>query len=273
MGTELDKLGLMSRGENNIAAPDAVLSIHRAYAACGSQSLTTNTLTMNRIYIETHHVDVDVREVNLAGAALARQAASDGQYVLGDMCSTGQLLEPYGTFTEQQFYDAFREQAELLAEGGVDAFLIETMIDLREALCALRACKDAASLPVMVTMAFSTESNGGRTIMGNSAKDCAQQLADAGADVVGANCGSVDPYQTAEIVSLFKSACSLPILAQPNAGLPRLVGDRTLFDMGPEAFAQGVAECIRAGAQIVGGCCGTTPEHIRAVSELTSRRA
>ena len=120
MGTQLDKRGLMARGSNNLDAPDAVLEIHQEYAKCGCHALTTNTLTMNRVFIETHNVGVGVREVNRAGAELARQAAGDGQYVLGDISSTGQLLEPYGTYKESQFYDAFKEQAEVLGEAGVD---------------------------------------------------------------------------------------------------------------------------------------------------------
>jgi len=272
MGTQLDKRGLMTRGRNNLDAPEAVLEIHREYVLCGCHALITNTLTMNRIYIETHNVGVSVRDVNLAGARLAKQAAGGSLYVLGDMSSTGRLLEPYGDYTESQFYDAFKEQAEILAEGGVDAFTIETMFDLREALCALRACKENFSLPVIVSIAFSTETNGGRTIMGNSAAECAGKLVDAGADVIGANCGDLDPSQMAQVVSILRSATSLPILAQPNAGKPRLVGDRTVFDMGPEPWAQGVAECLKAGARLVGGCCGTTPEHIRALAEVIGRQ-
>jgi 5-methyltetrahydrofolate--homocysteine methyltransferase len=142
IGTELDKRGLMGRAGNNLDNPDIVLEIQREYAQSGCDALTTNTLTMNRVYIETHNVGVSVQDVNRAGAELARQAVDKGQYVLGDISSTGQLLEPYGTYKESQFYDAFEEQGEILAESGVDGFIIETMFDLREAMCALRACKD-----------------------------------------------------------------------------------------------------------------------------------
>ena len=271
IGTELDKRGLMGRTGNNLDNPEVVLEIQREYALCGCDALTTNTLTMNRIYIETHNVGVPVRDVNRAGAELARQAADKGQYVLGNIISTGQLLEPYGTYKESQFYDAFKEQAEILAESQVDGFIIETMFDLPEAICALRACKDKLSLPVIVSIAFATEAKGGRTMMGNSAEQCAKSLTDAGADVIGANCGDIDPAQMAVVVSELKSATSLPVLAQPNAGKPKLVDNETVFDMGPEAFAQGITECLHAGASIVGGCCGTTPEHIRAVAGLLGK--
>jgi 5-methyltetrahydrofolate--homocysteine methyltransferase len=271
IGTELDKRGLMGRAGNNLDNPDIVLEIQREYAQSGCDALTTNTLTMNRIYIETHNVGVSVRDVNRAGVELARQAVGKAQYVLGDISSTGQLLEPYGTYKESQFYDAFKEQAEILAESGVDGFIIETMFDLAEAMCALRACKDNLSLPVIVSIAFATKAKGGRTIMGNSAEQCAKSLTDAGADVIGANCGDIDPAQMAVVVSELKSATSLPVLAQPNAGKPKLVDNETVFDMAPEAFAQGITECLRAGASIVGGCCGTTPEHIRAVAGLINK--
>ena len=272
IGTELDKRGLMGRASNNLDAPEAVLEIQREYAACGCDALTTNTLTMNRIFIETHNLSVSVRDVNRAGAELARQAAGKDRYVLGNISSTGQLLEPYGTYKESQFYDAFREQAGILAESGVDGFLIETIFDLREAMCALRACKENFSLPVIVSIAFTTDEKGGRTMMGNSAEQCAKSLADAGADVIGANCGDLDPAQMAVVVSYLKSATTLPVLAQPNAGRPKLVGDRTVFEMAPESFAAGVAECLGAGARLVGGCCGTSPEHIRAVAGILGQK-
>ena len=145
------------------------------------------------------------------------------------------------------------------------------MFDLREALCALRACKDNFLPPVIVSIAFSSEANGGRTMMGDSAEQCAKSLTDAGADVIGANCGDIDPAQMAVIVSGLKSATSLPVLAQPNAGKPKLVGNETIFEMAPDDFARGIAECLSAGARIVGGCCGTTPEHIVATAGLLNR--
>ncbi len=271
IGTELDKRGVMGRASNNLDAPQIVLEILREYAKCGCDALTTNTLTMNRIFIETHKLDVSVRDVNKAGVELARQAAGKEQYVLGDISSTGQLLEPYGTYKESQFRDAFKEQAEILAESGVDGFIIETVFDLREALCALRACKEGFSLPVMVSIAFDTEQKGGRTIMGDSAEKCARSLTEAGADAVGANCGSLDPTQMAVVVAEIRSATSLPVLAQPNAGKPKLVEDKTVFEMGPAQFAEGIAACRRAGASLVGGCCGTTPEHILAVADMLRR--
>ena len=268
IGTELDKRGLMSRCRNNIDAPEVVLEIHREYAKCGCDALTTNTLTMNRVFIETHNVDVPVRDVNKAGVELARQAAGTERFVLGNIGSTGQLLEPYGTYKESQFYDGFKEQAEVLAEFGADGLIIETIFDLREAMCAVRACKENCSLPVIASVTFKTEEKGGRTMMGDSAEQCARSLADVGADAIGTNCGDLDPSQMAVVIAHLSSATELAVLAQPNAGKPKLIGDKTVFDMPPASFAAGVAQCVQAGACIVGGCCGTTPEHIRAVAEI-----
>jgi 5-methyltetrahydrofolate--homocysteine methyltransferase len=272
IGTELDKRGLMGRASNNLDSPKVVLEVQREYAQSGCDALTANTLTMNRIFIETHNLGIDVREVNRAGVELARKAADNKQYVLGNISSTGQLLEPYGDYTESQFYDAFKEQAQALAEAGADGFLAETIFDLREAVCAVRACKDNLPLPMIASISFATETKGGRTIMGNSAEDCAKSLTDAGADVIGANCGNLDPAQTAVVVAILKSATNKPILAQPNAGKPKLVEDKTIFEMEPADFAAGIAECLDAGASLVGGCCGTTPEHIHAVAKMMEKK-
>jgi 5-methyltetrahydrofolate--homocysteine methyltransferase len=226
---------------------------------------------MNRIYIESHALLIDVKEVNLAGAKLARSAATPDRYVLGDMGSTGQMLKPYGKYTESQFFETFKEQAEYLVEGGVDGFVVETMVDLREAVCAVRACRAVSSLPILASLAFRTTRKEGRTIMGNGAKESAIALIDAGASAAGANCGDLDPVQVAVIVAIMKQAVSVPILAQPNAGLPRLVKGKTVFNMSPEEFARGIEACIQSGASLVGGCCGTTPAHIQRVAELLNR--
>jgi 5-methyltetrahydrofolate--homocysteine methyltransferase len=206
--------------------------------------------------------------VNLAGVRVAKAAAQGRQLVLGDMSSTGKMLKPYGQLAEDDAYETFREHAAILAEGGVDGLIVETMVDLREALLALRAAKEATSLPVFVTVAFNTAGNGGRTVMGNTARDCAQALTEAGADAVGANCGSLDPSEIAQVIAMMREVTPLPLVAQPNAGKARLVQKQLVFDMTPEAFAVGIKECVEAGARLVGGCCGTSPDHIRAMIEM-----
>ena len=271
MGTQLGEAGLEMGGQSNITHPEAVLAIHQQYAECGVDLLITNTLTMNRVNIESHNVGVDVREVNLTGVRLAKAAAHDGQYVLGDISSTGKMLKPYGPLSEGEAYAAFREQAAILAEGGADGFIVETMFDLREALCALQAVREASDLPIIASLAFNTVASGGRTVMGNTARESAKALTEAGASAVGANCGSLDPSELAEIVSMMRAVTSLPIVAQPNAGKGRLVEKRLVFDMSPARFAAGIEQCARAGARLVGGCCGTSPAHISAMVELVSQ--
>jgi 5-methyltetrahydrofolate--homocysteine methyltransferase len=267
MGTELDRRGSTGRCASNLADPDAVIQVHGDYVRAGTAAIITNTLTMNRIFVESHRLAIDVAEVNRAGAALARRAAGEKAQVLGNLSSTGQMLEPYGTHTEKSFIDAFEEQALCLAAGGVDGFIIETMFDLREAVCALRACRAVSALPVIVCIAYNTERDGGRTVMGNSAAECARALEAEGASAIGANCGNVGPWEMAEIVGTLSSLTRLPIAAEPNAGMPKLVGGRTVFDMDARTFAAGLAKCMDAGARILGGCCGTTPDHIRAFAE------
>ena len=272
MGTELAKVGLEMGGHNSATHPDAVLAVHQHYVEKGIDLLITNTLTMNRIYIEAHNIGVDVNEVNLAGAKLGKDAIRDGGYVLGDMSSTSKMLKPYGDLIPEDAFTAFKEQAAILAEGGVDGFIVETMFDLEEALLAVRACKETADhLPILASITFTTTDKGGRTIMGNTAKDCAQRLTEAGASVVGANCGDLDPFQMAEIVTLMREGTSLPIIIQPNAGLPKLIDGKTVFDMSPSDFAKGMEKCIQAGAQLVGGCCGTSPAHIEALAEVLEK--
>lgn len=267
MGTHLETSGLEMGGQNCISHPSVVLSAHKSYSDTGCDILTTNTLTMNRISIETHGPDLDVKEVNLSGVRLAKEAASRKQYVLGDISSTGQLLEPYGDYSEERFYNTFREQAEYLLEGGVDGFIVETILDLREALCALRACRDVSSLPVLVSLSFQTAEDGGRTVMGSRAGESAVSLVEAGASAVGANCGNLDPHETSIIIRIMRECVEAPLIAQPNAGKPHLADDKTIFEMTPDDFVRGINECIKAGATIVGGCCGTTPEHILRVAD------
>jgi 5-methyltetrahydrofolate--homocysteine methyltransferase len=268
MGTQLAVAGVEMGGQTNITHPDEVRAIHRKYAETGIDLIITNTLTMNRVYIESHNLDVDVRDVNMAGAKLAKAAVREGQFVLGDMGSTGKMLAPNGDLKEEDAYAAFKEQAAVLAEGGVDGFIIETMFDLDETLCVLRACKESFDLPVFVSMTFNTSDNGGRTIMGNTAQECAETLTSTGASAVGANCGSVDPFQVADIIAMMRRTTSLPLLAQANAGQPKLVKGQTVFGMSAKDFAVGMSKCRDAGARLVGGCCGTSPEHIRALVDI-----
>jgi len=267
MGTQLEKRGHEGGGINCLLHPDAVEDVHRDYVSAGARLLIANSLTMNRIYIESHGLDIDVAEVNRESVRLARAAGGDSGYVLGNLSSTGELIEPYGSLSEADVTAAYEEQAGYLAEAGADGIIIETMFDLREMTCAVVGSGKASALPVIALMAFQTSEKGGRTIMGNSAEECARTLTDAGAAAVGMNCGDIDPFQMSGLVSVFGDATDLPLVVEPNAGIPRLQDGRTFFDMEPPEFARGIVECVKRGAVVVGGCCGTGPDHISALAE------
>ncbi len=272
MGTMLNRLGLGLGGAvNNLEHQAEVTQVHQAYLAAGSRCLYTNTFSLNRIYAASHGLEIDLALCIRQGVAAAQAAAKEDTYVFGDIGPTGQMLAPLGDGDPAAIKDAFLEQAQVLATAGVDGFVVETMFDIEESLLAVQACREAAeNLPILASMTFSTLSRGGRTIMGNKAADCANRLAVAGVSVVGANCGDLTPEEMAEIVKEMKGA-GIPIMVKPNAGKPRLEGTETLYDMPPEVFAQGVMACLEAGAQMAGGCCGTTPEHIAAIREQLAR--
>lgn len=270
MGTQLAARGLDEGCVQNIHNAEAIRLIHEDYVRAGAQVLITNTLTANRLSLEIAGYGDEVIRINRTGVELAR-AAAGSLAVLGDISSTGRLLEPYGDATESDLGECFREQADILAQSGVDGFIVETMIDLREAVCALRACRQVTSLPVFVSLSYSTMKNGGRTAMGNSVEECARILGTEGADAVGVNCGTLDPFEVSRLVARFRDNSGLPLIAQPNAGKPKMEKGKTVFDLSPEEFARGLMECVRHGARFVGGCCGTGPDHIKAAAKMLKK--
>ncbi|MFH1502677.1 MAG: homocysteine S-methyltransferase family protein, partial [Candidatus Eisenbacteria bacterium] len=203
------------------------------------------------------------RELNARGAELARRAAGPETLVAGDVGPTGRLVEPLGDLSFWDAYETFREQSEALAEGGVDFILIETMSDLKEARAALLAARESTGLPVMITMTFDDTFV---TPTGTDPATAANVLASMGAFAVGANC-STGPTRMVEVIGRMAETVSVPILAQPNAGLPELVNGRTVFRVGPEEFARGIEKLVTVGASMVGGCCGTRPEHTAVMKE------
>jgi len=268
MGSLLASKGLTLSGPANLFTnPQAVAEAHREYVDAGANCIIANTFTLNEIYMKKQIEEgFDIDEANRLGARLAREAAPS-VFVFGDISSTGVMLKPLGPGEAEEFYQAYLRQAKALAEGGVDGFIIETIFDLAEAMLALKACRDAADLPVIVSLTFSTVKRGGRTIMGNKAIDCAKAAKEGGACAVGANCGDLSPLELAEVMASMKEA-GLPLIVQPNAGKPIYEDGVTRYAMSPGDFAAGVKECLAAGAQLLGGCCGTTPDHIRALKKL-----
>ena len=185
--------------------------------------------------------------------------------ISGDVDRVRKIAKIYNS--EELFFDNYVEQASALASGGVDGFIIQTMTDLREAVCALKACKSVSYLPVIVSLAFSAVSGGGRTVMGDNIAEISSILEKHGASIIGANCGELSPYEMALLVGLYKKCTSLPVIVQPNAGKPQLLNSQVIYDMSPEDFADGLMKCIEEGAVYVGGCCGTTVEHIKALNQ------
>jgi 5-methyltetrahydrofolate--homocysteine methyltransferase len=244
----------------NVEHQDELEGVHRAYAAV-ADVICTNTFGGTSVKLGAAGLSDRAAELNAAAVAVARRAAGDGALVAGDIGPTGRLVEPLGGLGFWDAYDAFRAQAEVLADGGVDFILIETMSDLKEAKAALLAAREGTGLPVVVTMTFDETFV---TPTGTDAGTAANVLTSMGAFAVGANC-SAGPEYMVEVVGRMAEVTSVPILVQPNAGVPELVDGKTVFRLAPEAFADYGERFVTAGAAMVGGCCGTTPAHIEAL--------
>jgi 5-methyltetrahydrofolate--homocysteine methyltransferase len=270
-GTQLQQLGLApgACGERwNSDHPDRVQQVHRGYLAAGSELLTTNTFGGTSFVLANHGNGARVHELNLAGARLAREIAGDRAWVLGDIGPFGGMFEPHGDASPDEVSVAFRQQAAALLEGGADLLLLETMSDPAEAALAVRAAKAAGAEFVLVTYTFQHSAAGFRTMMGTTAAAALAAVLAAGADAVGANCGtelSLDDYVrlTAELAA---AAAGRPVIVQPNAGSPRLVAGQICYDESAAQFAAVVPRLLAAGARIVGGCCGSTPAHLAAMA-------
>ena len=270
-GTQLQARGL-GPGECpdqwNLTRPAEVEQVARAYVEAGSRVILSNTFGSNRVALAGHGLAGKAAELNRAGAAISRRAAAGRAKVFASIGPSGKILMS-GETTEDELRAAFAEQARALAEGGADALVVETMSDLAEAKIALEAAK-STGLPVVACMVFDTGRNKDRTMMGTTPEQAASELAAYGADVIGANCGvGVESYIA--ICRRLKAATDRPVWIKANAGLPELVGGKTVWKMTPEAFAGFVPQLIQAGASFIGGCCGTSPEFIRAVAGVIGR--
>jgi 5-methyltetrahydrofolate--homocysteine methyltransferase len=270
-GTEFQARGLEA-GECpdhwNLTHPDRVEEVARGYVEAGSQVILTNTFRANRLALERHGLAEHLEEINRHGVELSRRTAGNQARVFASMGPSGKLLM-MGEVSEDDLAAAYTEQAKSLAAAGADALIFETMSDLAEAKVGVRAAK-TTGLPVIVSLAFDSGKNLDRTMMGTTPEVAAAELAAAGADVVGANCGQgIESY--AALCQRLHAATPLPIWIKPNAGLPELVEGGTRYRMTPEAFASHAPSLLAAGASFLGGCCGTNPDFIRALQKAINR--
>ncbi len=264
MGTLLYAKGIFinrSYDELNLSQPDLIRGIHHDYLQAGAEIIETNTFGANAFRLARHSMVDKVRDINRAGARLAREAAkSFDVWVAGSVGPLGTRIEPLGKTSFQEARDAFREQIEALVEGGVDLLILETFGYLEEIHQAILAAKDAApSLPLVAQVTIDEDGN---CLDGSDPETFAPKLAEWGADVIGCNC-SVGPVAMLDAIERVRTATSLPLAAQPNAGIPRSVDGRNIYLCSPEYMASYARKFVAAGVRLVGGCCGTTPDHIR----------
>lgn len=265
MGTMLYTRGVFVNvcyDELSVRQPDVVRDIHRDYVRAGAELIETNTFGANAFKLASYGLADDTEQLNTAAATLAREAAGRDVVVVGAIGPLGVRVEPFGELGLEEASDAFRQQVRGLIAGGVDGFILETFSDVHEIESAIAAVRSLSELPIIAQMTIGQD---GRTVYGTEPASFGPSLVAAGADAVGINC-SVGPHGVLEAVEALARVVSVPISAQPNAGLPRDVGDRKMYMASPEYMASFARRMAEAGARIVGGCCGTTPEHIRTIA-------
>jgi 5-methyltetrahydrofolate--homocysteine methyltransferase len=278
MGTQLMLAGLEQGlcGEMwNLTHPERVLAIQSRYAAAGADCIITNTFGGNRFRLTRHHHAEDLVEINHAAAKLARQAFGGKEgYVLGDVGPVGGLLEPYGDMKMEDVRAALAEQTQALMEGGVDAIILETQTSLEELGLGIQGAKAAGAPFIIASLAYNRSMDGTffKTMMGISPEQAAAFAQEQGADAVALNCGTgMDMEAAAKIVRLYRSSSNLFTMAQPNAGLPVLENLKAVYKQTPEQMVKALPEVLEAGANIIGSCCGSTPEHTRAIRAVVDR--
>ena len=276
MGTQLLARGIEVGKCNdylNIELPDVVSDIHRSYFEAGSDAVITNTFGANKYALRRHGFAEEVIKINKAGAQIARRVAGQDKYVLGDIGPSGDFLEPLGGLKAQDLNEAYVQQANALVDGGVDGLIIETMTAIEEAAVAIEAVKSIVSdLPVFASMSFDKAGNDFKTMMGVDVEAAVEKIVSLEIDAVGFNCGTISLEGYIELAEKFVSAvramsADVIIYAEPNAGKPELVDNQAVYKVSPDDFAAAIEKIYTAGVNIVGGCCGTSPAHIRATAD------
>jgi 5-methyltetrahydrofolate--homocysteine methyltransferase len=267
MGTMLHAAGLTGAHcpeEWNVSHSEDIAKIQQAYASAGSDIIETNSFGGNRYRLGFHGFADSVSLFNKKSAEVARSVCPEGKFVAGSVGPTGEFLEPMGDVTREQLTDVFKEQIDALLEGGVDILVIETMSDIGEALTAINAARLLSSdVPVLSTMTFEKHAHGYRTMMGVQPANMVNPLIDAGVDAIGTNCGT-GMEDMIEIVKEIRKNTQFPLLVQANAGLPEQEAGQIYYKESPQDRGESVKQILQLGVNVIGGCCGTTPEHIKA---------
>lgn len=280
MGTQLMLAGLEQGGCGeawNLTHPERVLAIQKRYVDAGADCLITNTFGGSRLMLRRHGHEAGLADINRAGARIAREAfGGRAGYVLGDIGPLGALLEPYGDLTVDAARDALEEQATVLVQSGVDAIIIETQTSLEELGIAIDAARAANAPCIIASLAYDLSMDGTfyKTMMGVSPEEAAEFIEQKGAQIVALNCGTgMDMVGAAKVARLYRAHCSLPVMVQPNAGLPVLENLKAVYKQLPDDTARAVPEVLEAGVGIVGSCCGSTPDHTRAIRRMVDASA
>jgi len=276
MGTQLIARGIQVGKCNdylNVESPDVVSDIHRSYFEAGSDAVLTNTFGANKYALGRHRLAEEAAKINSAGARIARKAGGQDKYVLGDIGPSGDFLEPLGSLKPEELKEAFARQTKALLDGGVDGFIIETMTALDEVTIAIEAVKSVGGgVPVLASMSFDMAGGDFKTMMGVGIEAAVAKIVALDVDAVGFNCGTVSLDEYIELAEKFVSAvralsADVIVYAEPNAGKPELVKDQAVYKVSPENFALAAKKIHSAGVNIIGGCCGTGPAHIKAVAK------
>jgi len=271
MGTQLMAKEASSEKGNeylNIESPQVILDIHSDYFKAGSDAVLANTFGANEISLARHGLADEVEKLNTAAVKIAKQAAGADRYVLGDISSCGEFLQPLGTLEPARLKEAFARQTKALCDAGVDGFAVETFMALDEAKVAVEAVLSVCNLPVFVSFAFDPAGGDFRTMMGVSAEAVVAGFSSLGVRAIGFNCGTLNMEQYLHLAEKFAKllkGTNIALLAEPNAGKPELIDGRAVYKLSADEFALWLEKIRNAGATILGGCCGTGPEHIKAM--------
>jgi len=272
MGTMLMKAGQGSLKTPillNLDEPELVADIHRQYYHAGADAVITNTFGGSPLKLVADGLEGQMAELNREAVRLTRQACPEGKFVAGDIGPSGKMLQPLGDVAPEEMQENYFSQARVLMESGVDLIIIETMYSLEEALTAVQGVRRAGDILLLASMTYSKTKNGFYTVMGEDVSQCVSALEGAGANMMGANC-TLNSTDTIDLTKVLRAATDKPLLIQPNAGKPVTSKGMTYYEQTPAEFAADAKKIHEAGADMIGGCCGTTPEFIQAVAEALS---